>query len=260
MKQVYLFILGIFLSLGLVGQNYPVLDLSPNPDTIHLNHRRQVFYLRYNIVKSQDKMSVINQLNASLEGLGRWIAVTNLEESGSAGRLTVEVLENSTASSRWAVFHSLVDGQSYFVCQHAAGMLPAFYTVGGTTYLYPGRNAAVTLSGSEVGVNYTLWRGTVNVGTLPGTGSALSFPVNQTGTYTVKASRDGVSVDMKGSPVIKWYPVLQGKITVNEPLGQGLPVDGGSVSFPYVLAENYPAGDVELEEIMESCMNGESSA
>lgn len=74
---------------------------------------------------------------------------------------------------------------------------------GGGTYCSGGSGMAVGTSGSESGVNYTLYLNGVTTGTtLPGTGSALSFG-NQTaaGTYTVVAVNGTTSctANMTGS-------------------------------------------------------------
>ncbi len=68
---------------------------------------------------------------------------------------------------------------------------PNVYAVtGGGSYCYGGTGVAVGLSGSDAGVNYRLYRGTVAVGSpVAGTGSALSFGLQTvSGTYTVVAT------------------------------------------------------------------------
>jgi hypothetical protein len=82
---------------------------------------------------------------------------------------------------------------------------PAVFSVtGGGSYCSGGAGVAIGLSGSTSGVNYQLNRGAVNVATLAGTGSAISFG-NQTvaGTYTVVAIAAGCSnVNMSGNAVV----------------------------------------------------------
>ncbi|HBS86623.1 MAG TPA: hypothetical protein DEA97_08715 [Bacteroidales bacterium] len=89
--------------------------------------------------------------------------------------------------------------------------LPTLYTVGGTgSYCVGGTGVAVTLSGSQVGVNYTLYLGGVATGTtLAGTGAALNFGNQLVGTYTVVATNATTSCTrtMTGSAVITTNPL-----------------------------------------------------
>ncbi len=66
---------------------------------------------------------------------------------------------------------------------------PAVYTVGGGGAVCSGSPFAITLSGSNTGVNYVLTRGATTIGTLAGTGSSLSWG-NQVlpGTFTITAT------------------------------------------------------------------------
>lgn len=76
-----------------------------------------------------------------------------------------------------------------------------------------GTNTAISLSGSETGVNYQLYRGATAVGgAIAGTGAALNFG-NQTiaGTYTVIATMvaGGATSTMNGSVIIYQTPDVQ---------------------------------------------------
>jgi len=94
--------------------------------------------------------------------------------------------------------------------EHAITVNPAptLYTVGGGGAVCTGSPFAITLSGSQVGVNYVLKRGTTTLTTLAGTGDNLSWG-NQVlpGTYTVTASNASctrlmgtVTVTLNASP------------------------------------------------------------
>src|SRR5690606_16397664 len=89
----------------------------------------------------------------------------------------------------------------------------AEYCVGATGTLL------LTLSGSQVGVNYTVRRGSTNVQTLEGTGSALVFNVPKTaGTYTVQAvyiAAPTCQTNMAGNVVIIQNPLPT--VTVTSP-------------------------------------------
>jgi hypothetical protein len=83
--------------------------------------------------------------------------------------------------------------------------LPTVYSVGGGgSYCSGGSGVVVSLSGSQVGVNYQLYNGSSTVGsTVPGTGSAISFgPFTTAGTYTITATGSGCANNMSGSAVI----------------------------------------------------------
>jgi 2',3'-cyclic-nucleotide 2'-phosphodiesterase (5'-nucleotidase family)/3',5'-cyclic AMP phosphodiesterase CpdA len=86
---------------------------------------------------------------------------------------------------------------------------PAQFTVtGGGSYTAGGAGVAIGLSGSEMGVNYQLYRngGALTVGNpLPGTGNALTFGnLTVANAYTVVATKvsDGGSAQMLGSATV----------------------------------------------------------
>ncbi|HLO55376.1 MAG TPA: PKD domain-containing protein, partial [Saprospiraceae bacterium] len=85
--------------------------------------------------------------------------------------------------------------------------LPTIFTVsGGGTKCTTDDGLAITLSGSQTGVNYQLQLNGGNVGApVAGTGAALNFPVQSTaGTYTVVATNatTGCTSNMTGNAVI----------------------------------------------------------
>ncbi len=87
----------------------------------------------------------------------------------------------------------------------------AFNVTGGGGYCSGGSGVPVGLSGSEVGVNYQLFRGAVAIGApIAGSGAALSFG-NQTlaGTYTVRATNAVTSclATMTGNAVVSINPL-----------------------------------------------------
>jgi uncharacterized protein YjdB len=99
--------------------------------------------------------------------------------------------------------------------------IPITYTVtGGGNYCFGGTGVSVTLSGSDLGVNYQLYRGLSAVG-LPvaGTGSMMNFGLQTgVGSYTVVATdaiggctnnmTGSVSVSINPAPTV--YPVIGG--------------------------------------------------
>ncbi len=79
-----------------------------------------------------------------------------------------------------------------------------FNVTGGGSYCTGGTGLGVGLDGSEMDVNYILYRGNVMVdgSTQMGTGAALTWDNQSAGTYTVKASAMGNLIVMSGSAVI----------------------------------------------------------
>lgn len=85
---------------------------------------------------------------------------------------------------------------------------PNFFNVtGGGSYCQGGTGMPVYLSGSQSGVNYTLYRDGIYVGVLPGSGSSINFG-NQTlaGTYTVFATLGGCTQQMDYEAIITVNP------------------------------------------------------
>jgi hypothetical protein len=94
-----------------------------------------------------------------------------------------------------------------------------FAMTGGGSYTDEDGGAMVGLSGSETGVDYHLYvNGDVLVTTIPGTGEALSFGLQATGVYTVRAedTTHGCSSHMEGEAVVTnvtSVPMLQAGAT-----------------------------------------------
>ena len=260
MKRVELLICMLFLSLLSMGQVYPDLDLSENPDTIKVDGAWGYFELRYRTTTELNGQLVITQLNSFLEQQSwTWARVVEMIPTSSlTGSLVVEVEENTTGEPRWCVFLSLLTGgKPHFVYQYEPGAVPEIYSVSGNATIYPGKRTFVTLSGSEQGVTYDLYRGTALQASLPGTGSPLNFPVTTGGNYTVKATRGDITRDMNGNARVAYYGVLQGKIVVSSSPSVVLSEDGEGKLIPFTLASDYPQGRAELEEIMHSVLAGE---
>ena len=82
---------------------------------------------------------------------------------------------------------------------------PTQYTVSGTASICAGGNTDITLSGSQVGASYQLKKDGVAEGDAKaGTGSALTWNVSATGTYTVSAVQTTkyLARDMSGSATV----------------------------------------------------------
>ena len=248
------------MSLLTMGQAYPRLDLSANPDTIRIDGTKGYFTLQYRAQEALDKQTTITQINDFLQQQSwTWLRVVDVVPSNSplTGVIVVQVRANDTGESRWCVFLSLLTGRPHFVYQYGPGMIPKMFTVGGSATIYPGKKTPVTLTGSEQGVTYDLYLGTTLKASLPGTGGALSFFVTGTGNYTIKATRGNITQNMNGYAQISYYGVLQGKITVSAPPRVALSKDGESKMIPFTIDSEYSQGRAELEEIMHSVLEGE---
>ncbi len=123
--------------------------------------------------------------------------------------------------------------------------IPAIYNVGGTAnYCSTSTGANITLSNSEVGVRYQLFKNSVMEGTAKiGNGSILTWNDNLAGTYTVVATRmsTNLSSTMNGSAVLTetiGLPGSAGVVSGNTTICQGNP--GETYSVPVVTnAESY---------------------
>jgi len=106
---------------------------------------------------------------------------------------------------------------------------------GAGSYCQGNTGLVVGLAGSEVGVTYTLYKDAVATATtVIGTGSAVSFPAQTAGTYTVKASYvNGANTwgttDMTGSAVVTETPSLTAGVSIAA--GANNICSGTSVTF-----------------------------
>jgi len=114
---------------------------------------------------------------------------------------------------------------------------PNMYTVSGTgTYCQGSAGLPVSLSGSEAGVTYQLYRNGIAAGGLvSGTGSTITWPDQQSGTYTISGSYYCMSGPMNGSAVITMNPApaAAGLITGSPSVAPG--TTGVSFSVPPII-------------------------
>ncbi|GAP42745.1 protein containing Por secretion system C-terminal sorting domain [Lentimicrobium saccharophilum] len=78
----------------------------------------------------------------------------------------------------------------------------AFEMTGGGSYCEGEDGVVVGLSGSEIGVTYTLYQDAVAVASTPGTGAALDFGLRLEGVYTASGTNSGGTTDMTGSAIV----------------------------------------------------------
>jgi hypothetical protein len=154
---------------------------------------------------------------------------------------TANALLHQLSATGISVFGVFTGGQ--------AASLAIFNVSGGGSYCAGGNGLAINLSGSEVGVSYTLLVNGVATNTmLAGTGNPLNFGnLLIAGVYTVSASNTSISATMAGSATITVTPMpsAAGAITGNIEVCAGQSVVTYSV-LPVSNADSYiwtlPAG------------------
>ena len=137
----------------------------------------------------------------------------------TAGLVTITV--TNIASSITTACSNNVSTNNTFDVQ--VNQSPSSFTVsGGGAYCSGGTGLPVTLSSSEVGVDYQLFRGTVPLNVLPGTGNALVYPAILTaGTYTITGNNlsTGCTNSMSGNAAIASNPLpVLGALTNASPV------------------------------------------
>lgn len=78
----------------------------------------------------------------------------------------------------------------------------AFEMTGGGSYCEGEAGVVVGLSGSEIGVTYTLYQDAIAVASIPGTGAALDFGLRPEGVYTASGTNAGGTTAMTGSAIV----------------------------------------------------------
>ncbi len=175
---------------------------------------------RIRLVNSADFGSVRPDLAWSYDIANGYETKINAYVDGMAGDVTVASSQTTTNLTN-AVLNAA----------------PAEFTVtGGGTYCQGGSGIEIGLSDSEIGVTYTLVRGTNDLTpTIEGTGEAISFGLQTVaGTYTVKGTNFSGTTTMPNSVdiVVTPLPSVPGEIT------------GSAVQCSGVTGQNYSVADV----------------
>ncbi|MBC7536065.1 MAG: T9SS type A sorting domain-containing protein, partial [Ferruginibacter sp.] len=134
-------------------------------------------------------------MNITTAGVGSFTAAGLI----TAGLATITIT-NIASSTTTACSNSIITNNIFDV---QVNQSPSLFTVaGGGAYCTGGTGLSVTLSGSEVGVDYQLFRGSIPGTVLPGTGNALVYPAMLTaGNYTITANStsSGCTSSMSGN-------------------------------------------------------------
>ncbi len=156
----------------------------------------------------------------------------------------------ATADSYQSTVYGLFDEVLFSPTTVILNQGPSLFTLTGTGTLCPNATTGVqfTLSGSEAGFSYQLFKGTEAIGSpIIGTGSAITFDnVTAIGTYTVVAtSTNSCSVTMTGTASISSLPVATaynvtggGTYCTNEPTTFAIGVDDSEVGVEYILLQD----------------------
>jgi hypothetical protein len=99
---------------------------------------------------------------------------------------------------------------------NASATPPTAYAVtGGGSYCQGGSGLPVGVANSQIGVTYTLLKGGVSqVPTVAGTGSAIAFGNQLSGTYTVSGTSSSGTTPMSGSAVITETATVAASVTI----------------------------------------------
>ncbi len=118
--------------------------------------------------------------------------------------------------------------------------VPSGFDFGNDTTLCPGQLPALTLDGSETGIEYILLKDGTPDDSIAGTGSSLVFSPAVAGTYTVFAkndSSDACNSTMTGSAEVDFYPLnnpsISGPVNVciDEILGRKYTTQPGMTNY-----------------------------
>ena len=94
-------------------------------------------------------------------------------------------------------------------------VLNVYDVAGSGSYCEGSPGLPVTLSNSQVNVNYQLKKNGINAGSpVPGTGLLLTWPGQAAGTYTVEGTNGVQSIMMNGSAIIEEFPVAAVSVSI----------------------------------------------
>jgi len=140
-----------------------------------------------------------NPVGGAIPGTGAAISFGNQSVAGTYTAVATNTITLCTSNMNGSAVVSI-------------NPLPALFNVtGGGNYCSGGTGVAIGIDGSEIGINYRLYRGATGVGgSRAGTGAAINFG-NQTiaGTYTVRATNPstGCIIIMNGNAVVAINPL-----------------------------------------------------
>lgn len=198
--------------------------------------------------------------NMTISVTSNYPAGVTIASNNSNATLTERTVAGSTVSytlnyavASTAKITASVDGDGSTVCDETVNLdavaitisknTPTDHTVSGTTAICPGGNTDITLSGSQSGIHYQLYKDAATEGAAKaGTGSALTWNVSAAGTYTVTAVENATyaAAAMSGNAVITvntatsitTQPTNQ-EVTVGEEVTLKVVAAGTSLSYQW---------------------------
>ncbi len=230
MKKLYLVLGFLFISMFTWGQGLDGI-VRFNPEGINTDGRGKrievEFTYRYNLDDYpvyQMKRDIVNYDRTNFGIIGAEVEV--YYTSRTTGIWQIYIPENSTSSNRRFEFSGRY--ASLIIVQTALPSISVFNVSGDGTIL-PGQTHRIVLSGSQIGITYSLIRNDTGntVKYLNGTGAALQFDGDyEEGIYKIVAWKDNYSKDMNGRVRIT-YPSILSSITSITPLRYNFPKEGG---------------------------------
>lgn len=264
MKRIILFTCLFFSLAWARGQNFLPLDLSVNPDTVRVDGDTPGIFLYFREGDDSFDLSrtgtIIDNL-LELQGCD-WLQFLRVDPPSSSenGRITLLAGQNTSGSPRTFIVPYLLNGV-YRLCvivQYNPGTIPLPFHVTGGGKVFPGKSSRVSLSGSQLGVTYQLYRGTTLVESAEGDGNAIDFIVTTTGTYSVKAVKGRVTASMEGQATVSSYPLLEGLLSIQGESNLWLDKNGEGKTISFNVEGEYSNWENELREIIRDCQEGKS--
>ena len=254
------FLLSFQLNWGQTPKVVPIanVDFSQNESTVfELNGESQ-----YKTIICQRKNQLtVAQLRSIIEtGLNKiqvnWLRINTIHDNGE---IVFEIDPNTTNTTRECTFISTFNRSRIQIVQKPRASIAEFNVTGGGSVTLNGRTTSITLSGSEIGVTYSLYRNGTKTESKSGTGNPILFNgIFHNGIYTIKGEKNGAERIMPGNANFTEYSVLHNVSFKSTIVYTNVNTDGGVYTINFALTGNGSLGEYrrELLEIIDLCNNG----
>lgn len=146
-------------------------------------------------------INITSNTGWNVKNLPSWLTTNSLVGTGN-GSITLTSNQNTGNTQNGSFSIVTADGtinRSVSVTQTGGVQITAYNVTSDKPCIDELSSTLIKLSGSQVGVNYTLERSGQTVLTLSGNGSPLAWNVNAAGIYSVKGSNGSSNTNMTGS-------------------------------------------------------------